>query len=91
MMSSVPICKQLNFTCHYHNYIVYIILYFYLLQNILDKINIHIYSGPSLIGPPYLPRNWGHIRGGIWKGKKVNTLTVVAEEIDGLIREGGLC
>ncbi len=54
---------------------------------------LHIYSGPSLIRPPYLSRNCGHIREVAFdEGEKlVNTLIVVVEKVYGLIREGGLC
>ncbi len=53
---------------------------------ILMAQQIDAYSSPSLIGPPYLPRNCGHIREG-----EVNTFMVVAAKSWGLIREGGLC
>ena len=50
------------------------------------------YNSPSLIRPPYLPRNCVHIREvAFGEREKLNTLTVVVAKIYGLIREGGLC
>ncbi len=51
-----------------------------------------MYSSPSLITPPYLPRNCGLV-GEVAFGEKdiVNTLIAVAPNIYSRIREGGLC
>ncbi len=51
-------------------------------------------SSPSLIRPPYLPRNCGHIRKVAFGEREtwiLITLVVVAAKISGHIRECGLC
>ncbi len=52
----------------------------------------YLYSSPSLIRPPYLPRNCGHIREvAFGEEEKLMHFTVAAPNISDHIREGGLC
>ena len=49
-----------------------------------------LYSIPLLIRPPYLPRNYGHIREVALQEGEVNAFIVVVAKISGHIREGSL-
>ncbi len=49
-------------------------------------------SSPSLMGPLFFAKKlWPHLWCGLWWEAEVNALIVVAAQIYGLIREGGLC